>query len=182
MKYDKNFRGPLSKGSCTDVFCLLIFVVFLVCWGFVGYFAYTHGDLDRLLVPSDSQGRKCGIDNGVIDKKYLLFFDLSKCIDPSVPLFGCPTPQVCVSQCPTQSFIYDQYSCNGNSFDQIRRSLLCTPDVNVDQIRSCDEITNYVRNDKCARWYLRSDSCEYIKSVCIQYLYFVFMHHAACSW
>lgn len=160
MKYDKNFRGPLSKRSCTDVFCLLIFVVFLGCWGFVGHYAYKNGDLDRLLVPTDSQGRKCGIDNGVVDKKYLLFFDLSKCIDPKVPLFGCPTPQVCVAECPTKSFIYDERLCNANSFEGIRQSLQCTLDVDKYTIRSCDHITQLVQGDKCARWYLKSESCE----------------------
>lgn len=37
LKYDKNFKGPLSKRSCTDLICLFIFIVFLGCWGFVGY-------------------------------------------------------------------------------------------------------------------------------------------------
>lgn len=30
-------RGPVKDRSCTDVICLLIFVVFLVGWGAVGY-------------------------------------------------------------------------------------------------------------------------------------------------
>lgn len=33
LKYDVNFRGPLSKRSCTDVCCLFIFIVFCVAWG-----------------------------------------------------------------------------------------------------------------------------------------------------
>lgn len=35
LKYDVNFRGPLSKRSCTDVCCLFIFIAFCVSWGFV---------------------------------------------------------------------------------------------------------------------------------------------------
>lgn len=38
LTYDKNFKGPLTKRSCTDVICLLIFIAFLVCWGVVGYY------------------------------------------------------------------------------------------------------------------------------------------------
>lgn len=38
LKYDKNFKGPLAKRSCTDVCCLLIFVVFLGCWGFIAHY------------------------------------------------------------------------------------------------------------------------------------------------
>lgn len=162
MKYDKNFRGPLVKRSCTDVFCLLTFVVFLCCWGFISHYAFKNGDLDRLLYPTDSQGRKCGIDNDVVDKQFLLFFDLTKCIDPKVPLFGCPTPQVCVNECPTESFVYDESVCNENSFERIRQSLRCT--VDKDQIGTCAEITQHVKDDKCARWYLQSKSCKYFTS------------------
>lgn len=38
LKYDKNFKGPLQKRSCTDVCCLLIFLVFLGCWGFIAHY------------------------------------------------------------------------------------------------------------------------------------------------
>lgn len=38
LKHDINFKGPLSKRSCTDVLCLLIFIVFLGCWGFVAHY------------------------------------------------------------------------------------------------------------------------------------------------
>lgn len=160
LKYDKNFKGPLSKRSCTDVFCLIIFVVFLVSWGFIGHYAVKNGDLDRLLVPTDSEGRKCGVDNGVVDKKYLLFFDLLKCLDPSVPLLGCPTPQICVSECPKTSFLYDG-NCGVQNFEQIRNSLKCKSDVDVNAIRSCEEITKLINDEKCARWYLKSESCKY---------------------
>lgn len=46
------------------------------------------------MVPSDSNGLRCGVDSEVLDKPYLVFFDLSKCADPRVPLTGCNTPQV----------------------------------------------------------------------------------------
>lgn len=38
LKHDKNFKGPLTKRSCTDVFCLLIFIAFLCGWGFIAHF------------------------------------------------------------------------------------------------------------------------------------------------
>lgn len=160
MKYDKNFKGPLSKRSCTDVFCLIIFVAFLVSWGFIGHYAVKNGDLDRLLVPTDSEGRKCGVDNEVVNKKYLLFFDLLKCIDPKVPLLGCSTPQICVSECPKTSFFYEERACSPNSIAQILGSLKCKSDVDLSTIRSCNEITRLINDDKCARWYLKSESCK----------------------
>lgn len=36
--YDSQFRGPLAKRSCTDVICLMFFFVFLVAFGFAGYY------------------------------------------------------------------------------------------------------------------------------------------------
>lgn len=54
LKYDKNFTGPLSKRSCTDVLCLLIFIVFLGCWGFVGFYGeFQKEKLFILFVPQN---------------------------------------------------------------------------------------------------------------------------------
>lgn len=56
--------------------------------------AFTSGDPNMLLVPKDSWGGRCGLDEHVKDKPYLFFFDLTKCFGPFVPFTGCPTPQV----------------------------------------------------------------------------------------
>ncbi|EDS26040.1 ctl2 [Culex quinquefasciatus] len=93
LKFDPDFKGPLSKRSCTDIPCLFLFAAFLAGWGFVAYYALHHGDLDRLLVPTDSKGLKCGVDSEVQDKPYLFFFDISECAKYDVPLYGCKTPQ-----------------------------------------------------------------------------------------
>lgn len=50
--------------------------------------------MDQLLAPMDSQGRRCGMDSGLTDKKYLVFFDISKCLSPGTPITGCETSQV----------------------------------------------------------------------------------------
>jgi len=47
-----------------------------------------------LVYPVDSWGQKCGLDDAVIDKKYLYFFDITKCAKPDVVIYGCRTPQV----------------------------------------------------------------------------------------
>lgn len=189
LKYDKNFKGPLSKRSCTDVLCLLLFVAFLVSWGFIGqygkffqlpqrttlhslanmFFFYFHswnaalknGDLDRLLVPTDSMGRKCGVDNEVLHKPYLLFFNLENCIDPKTPISGCPTPQVCVEQCPRESFVYRNGDCSSGNFEQIKTKLICSMDIDRVAIQSCTQIDELVQKEKCARWYLPSQSCKF---------------------
>ena len=44
-------------------------------------------------------GEICG-HGDFVDKPYLLFFDLTRCIKISAALGGCATPQVCVARCP----------------------------------------------------------------------------------
>ncbi|KAJ6641805.1 Choline transporter-like 2 [Pseudolycoriella hygida] len=158
LTYDKNFKGPLSKRSCTDVICLLIFIAFLACWGVVGYYAIKNGDIDRLLVPTDSQGRKCGVDSEVISKPYLVFFNLEKCIDPLVPINGCPTPQVCVEKCPDTLFIYDKTKCSVSSLETIKSQLICNRNVDLRTIETCTQLDELITNEYCATWYLPSES------------------------
>lgn len=118
--------------------------------------------MDRLLVPTDSNGRKCGIDNGVVNKPYLVFFNLEKCIDPTVPIYGCQTPQVCVEQCPSTSFIYDEYKCNDGKIPELRNQLICKLEVDKErQIQSCADISRLIQKEDCARWYLQSNSCKF---------------------
>ena len=50
-------------------------------------------DICQVLYATDSNGRVCG--NGYLkDRKYLLFFDLTRCLNPAVLAHGCLTPQV----------------------------------------------------------------------------------------
>ncbi|XP_055909374.1 choline transporter-like 2 isoform X2 [Eupeodes corollae] len=155
LQYDRKFKGPLSKRSCTDVFCLLIFVIFLAAWGYIGHYAVRNGDLNKLLVPTDSFNRKCGVDAAVKDKKYLFFFNLEKCIDPLVPITGCPTPQVCVSQCPTETFVWDNVK-NKLSVDDLKQKLICQTDAYKSSINSIDDAEKAILSNRCARWYVKS--------------------------
>ncbi|XP_063707437.1 choline transporter-like 2 isoform X3 [Culicoides brevitarsis] len=156
LRYDPTFKGPLAKRSCTDIICLLIFIIFLCGWGFVAYFAYQHGDLNRLLVPSDSSGLRCGVDSEVLHKPYLLFFDLSKCADPKVPLTGCPTPQVCVEKCPSEKFEWRFDECNSGNFALHKSKLICDIKINMDDVRTCSDIEMLMSAQRCAKWYLNS--------------------------
>lgn len=56
--------------------------------------AYVEGDPTVLLSPRDSTGSRCGLDYHVRDRKYLMFFNLQKCIGPTVVFTGCKTTQV----------------------------------------------------------------------------------------
>ncbi|CRK97987.1 CLUMA_CG011358, isoform B [Clunio marinus] len=156
FRYDPKFRGPLSQRSCTDVICLLFFFVFLIAFGFAGYYAQREGDLNRLLVPRDSEGKQCGEDSEVLDKKFLLFFDLAKCADPLVPLNGCPTTQTCVKQCPTTNFVHSKQACQQN-FQTYKEKLICTRNVAMKDIRNCDDVEKWIEKEQCAKWYLKSE-------------------------
>uniref|UniRef100_A0A1Q3G3L9 Choline transporter-like protein n=1 Tax=Culex tarsalis TaxID=7177 RepID=A0A1Q3G3L9_CULTA len=155
LKFDPDFKGPLSKRSCTDIPCLFLFVAFLAGWGFVAYYALHHGDLDRLLVPTDSKGLKCGVDSEVQDKPYLFFFDISECAKYDVPLYGCKTPQVCVSECPKELFGFELNSCNAVTLEAIRTKLICDHTVRKDSL-SCSEIQDNIDQGHCAKGYLKS--------------------------
>lgn len=111
-------------------------------------------------MPTDSQGLQCGVDSAVLDKKYLVFFDLQKCIDPLVPIHGCPTPQVCVEQCPQSTFLFESSKCTAAALPSIKEQLICTRDVIVENIAECQHVEELIARNQCAPWYLKSESCE----------------------
>ena len=90
------------RRKCTDVVCLIIFLVCLFIQALIAITAYENGFPSVLIHPRDSYGQLCGYDEAVKDKPYLLFFDLSACANLSTQLFWliCKTPQICVAECP----------------------------------------------------------------------------------
>ncbi|KAG5680310.1 hypothetical protein PVAND_009824 [Polypedilum vanderplanki] len=164
FRYDGEFRGPLANRSCTDVIFLLMFFIFLIIFGFAGYYAHREGDLNKLLVPRDTKGWQCGKDSEVVDKPNLFFFDLSKCADPLVPIEGCPTPQVCVKECPKTSFYHERAQCDREKIQVYRQKLICTSEIDLNNITDCNEVDKYVKDNKCALWYLPSES---LSNICI---------------
>ncbi|XP_066258139.1 choline transporter-like 2 isoform X2 [Euwallacea similis] len=141
IQYDESY-GPNKNRSCTDIICLLIFLVFVGAWIAIGAWAISHGNPEKLLVPKNSYGLRCGMDETVKDQKYLFFFDLTKCISAS-SLLGCNTPQICVKECPTEAF----YCSETNS------SNIALP--------FCDSHDGDVRiydPNKCPQWFLPSKS------------------------
>lgn len=122
--------------------------------------AQREGDLNRLLVPRDTDGFQCGQDSEVLDKKYLMFFDLAKCADPLVPINGCPTPQTCVAECPKNNFIHDKNTCN-NDLTAYKKQLVCKRSVNLNLIRNCNDVEKLIETEQCAKWYLKSEPCKF---------------------
>ncbi|GJQ82551.1 hypothetical protein Trydic_g13006 [Trypoxylus dichotomus] len=144
IRYDPDFHGPLKHRSCTDVICLFIFIIFIGCWIGIGIFAFASGNPDKLLIPRDSSGSRCGYDGHVRDKPYLFFFDLTKCINPTVAFTGCNTTQVCVEQCPTKTYYYS----NQGSVDD----LICKYNV----IPTPQTAQSLISEGQCAQWAIQS--------------------------
>lgn len=181
LAFERNLQAPLwRKRSCTDVPCLLLFLVFIGAWAFIAVYAWRNGDLNKLVVPSDSFNKKCGIDSGVLDKKYLFFFNLDKCIDPLVPITGCPTPQICVEQCPQETFIWDTMKSQ-LSLEELKRKLICLTDADKLNIATKMDAQKAVDEERCTRWYIKSapflnrcmwefspQVCEYIPAFLLQ--------------
>lgn len=143
--------------------------------------AYRHGDLDRLLVPTDSQGLKCGVDSEVLNKPYLVFFNIERCIDPLVPINGCPTPQVCVERCPNTTMLFDRATCSPSSLGSIKAQMICQRNVNKDVITECEQVESLIAANQCARWYLKSDSRKFVFLLCVFNIYLFFVLLASQS-
>ena len=47
-KVEVKWSGTATKHSYTDIICLLLFVVFLGAWGFVGTYAIIKGDINTV--------------------------------------------------------------------------------------------------------------------------------------
>ncbi|XP_031574217.1 choline transporter-like protein 4 isoform X2 [Actinia tenebrosa] len=144
--HDPAFKGPIEDRSCTDIICCILFVAYIIGMVVVGIIAFIEGDLDRLLLPTDSQGKVCGKDYP--NQKYLVFFDLTKCIKFDISQLSspsCPTPQVCVSKCPTK---------NEAGITVSYENMICKPGIAKPNTTS--ERTTLIKESKCAPYYLAS--------------------------
>ncbi|XP_005190311.2 choline transporter-like 2 [Musca domestica] len=144
-----------KKHSCTDVHCLIIFVCFIVAWFYIAHFALSQGDLNRVVLPTDSKNRKCGIDSGVVNKPYLYFFDLDKCLDVETALGGCKTKQVCVEQCPQQAFVWGDHVAD-SELENAKNLLICDDDVDKKELRTRAQINSAVAQGHCSALYVKS--------------------------
>jgi solute carrier family 44 protein 1 (choline transporter-like protein) len=121
----------VKKRTCTDSFCLAIFVGFLLLLLVIGAYGYTHGDMYKIVYGTDSFGGVCNrknpnisaILNGTKDtyrfggndlrgKKYLFPMDIR---NPSKSAW------ICVDQCPSETFLstkemYEYYKANGTDY------------------------------------------------------------------
>ncbi|KAK7580290.1 hypothetical protein V9T40_000919 [Parthenolecanium corni] len=159
-RYSQGFRGISShKRSCTDLYCLTVLLIFICGWLAVGYYAYWNGDMLRLTSPKDSHGRTCGIDEDVKDNKYLLFYDITKCVSFSVFLFGCPTKQICIKRCPDESWFSDYWIENPPlNWRNVQEKLICEDPAVAKSVNSKEALQAVMKNEKCAPYYVNTSA------------------------
>lgn len=102
--YDKdhpNDGSGMAPRSCTDIFCLLLFLVFCSAMGYVNHFAIKHGNPQRLTHGFNYNGSLCGVDPEVKDRPLLYYCPTQDVA--GVPLGLNLKAPVCVKACPTDA-------------------------------------------------------------------------------
>ena len=91
-----------KRHTCTDVICLVIFIIFLIAQIALSILIYSFGsDPKNILLPRDSNGNLC-----TGSTPYLFYFNLAECLNINTILNQCTTTTVCVSQCPKENLFY----------------------------------------------------------------------------
>ncbi|XP_060056996.1 choline transporter-like protein 5 [Erinaceus europaeus] len=145
----QDFQGPVARRSCTDVFCCVLFILFIGAYIILGLVAWVHGDPRRVAYPTDSKGHFCGQKGTPNENKTILFyFNLFSCTSPSVVLnLQCPTTQICVSKCPEKFLTYVelQFKYNTNNEYWSYYSQYCKSNV----MQPAKSLTQILLDDDC---------------------------------
>ncbi|VVC90945.1 unnamed protein product [Leptidea sinapis] len=58
IRYDPDFNGPVHNRSCTDILWLIVFILFLGAWGYVGYYtwrSFWHRSIQEVAAVASTQ-------------------------------------------------------------------------------------------------------------------------------
>jgi len=100
--------GMVAERSCTDIPCLIVWVLFLFSLSAITAFGYLNGNMDKLLAPVDGDSNLCGIGETYGPYKYLYLTHL----DASGFHSEVFKSGVCVKECPTTAT--STFECYGN--------------------------------------------------------------------
>lgn len=139
--------GVVDDRSCTDLLCLLVFILFLGSMGFCTDYGIKNGDIDKMIAPIDGNGNFCGIDD-YADYSNLYFTYLGVDIDE---IFD---SAVCVKSCPSygdtslECLDADSETCeDADVIDDIYDSdvigTLCIPDLDSLEESQPDNVANW---------------------------------------
>lgn len=97
-------NGPLFNRKCTDVFCVLIFWLFIGTYGYTCIYAYGNSHPEKLLRPVNGDGQLCGVGE-LSEFPNLYYIIKTSNMNPRA---------VCIKRCPTE--ITDTIECHGTQF------------------------------------------------------------------
>ncbi|CAO1343718.1 unnamed protein product [Diamesa serratosioi] len=135
---------PTAVRGCTDVFWLIIYVLFWILMIIVAVFSFIYGNPLRIINGYDSFGNTCGVANNekfadagkvsgisTLDKPYVFFFDIQH-IKKSL--------KICVNKCPTEKITSPRELY---SYYEKTESKYCVYDFNMTTLQtvSKDEMT-----------------------------------------
>ena len=110
---DKYHEGPDEARSCTDVFCCMLFVVFVCGMGVAAYFGLERGDPYRLFCPYNSFAVQCGFKNETVDTTTMTFVYFPGAITNLLHL-STIIDSICISSCPAENDDLSTFDCYSN--------------------------------------------------------------------
>lgn len=73
-----DFAGIKRERGCTDIFCLILFWLFIGCMGYATMYGYKNGEINKLTAPINADGKFCGFgETKDYPKMILTDFDIS---------------------------------------------------------------------------------------------------------
>lgn len=111
---DAYANGINQNRSCTDFFCLIVFLVFLGAMGAVTMYSVSQGNVDKMVAPIDMNKNFCGVAGGAREGYQKLYFtDLSVTSAKDILNSG-----ICLKACPTQGKAIDTSEANVHPDDK----------------------------------------------------------------
>ena len=94
--------SPIKRHTCTDIPCLILFVIFLLGQVVLSILIYATGASPiEFLLPHDSSGKTCSSST-----PSLFYLDVVACLNVDALVTSCSSTSVCVSNCPSQNMFY----------------------------------------------------------------------------
>lgn len=119
--------GLKANRGCTDVFCLLVFVIFWGAFGFMASVVFKQGDPNRIIYGTDWLGNNCGhgtvnVDNLGSDPwttRTLVWYPIQFSTATEASINSDTSIGVCVRTCPKKFVPFWGYAPPGTKFYQI---------------------------------------------------------------
>lgn len=95
-------NGRVKSSSCTDLFGIILLIIYCIGLAAIIFFAYGSSDISSLAQVADADGNICGKSKGFEDYSYLYMFNFDK-----------PYTSVCVKKCPAFDYNQIRYNSTG---------------------------------------------------------------------